>query len=272
MSAWHTGSVRWVAIVALASGCGRFGFDGTADATAIDGTPPDARVCIPVGHDEDADGLDDACDVCPHLPDTAQPDADGDGVGDACDPEPANGRQRIVLFDPMTTLGANGWTTNAQVAAGTDEIVIAMPGGTGAYFRSHVPGNDTFVIGGATGDANLATQHLMALLVGDSNGPGTYYCEHYDGGANSNLFFTLTTDGATFDHPASTPIPRFANQRGMLRYEIDASEVRCATTWGLADERSVRSPRPAIATDVFTIYAENVELRVHYFLHISSGG
>lgn len=263
--------VRWVALVVLASGCGRLGFDGVdpGDAITSDSSPADARVCTAVGHDEDTDGIDDACDVCPHLPDAAQPDADGDGVGDACDPEPANGRQRIELFDPLTQLGANGWMMQSQVASGTDEIVIAMPNGSGTYFRAHVPDRDTFVIGGFTGNANLAQQHLVALLMERSTGPGAYYCEIYDGGADSNLFFTLTTDGATFDHPASAPVPRFANQQGMLRYEIDSTTVRCATTWGLTTERATTPVvRPAIDTDLLTIYAENVELHVQYFLHI----
>lgn len=37
----------------------------------------------------DADGVGDACDVCPDVYDPAQTDTDGDGVGDACDVCPA---------------------------------------------------------------------------------------------------------------------------------------------------------------------------------------
>jgi hypothetical protein len=37
-----------------------------------------------------ADGVGDACDVCPSIPDPDQGDADGDGVGDACDLCPAD--------------------------------------------------------------------------------------------------------------------------------------------------------------------------------------
>jgi len=39
--------------------------------------------------DGDADGLGDACDICPEDPDPAQLESDGDGHGDACDNCPA---------------------------------------------------------------------------------------------------------------------------------------------------------------------------------------
>src|SRR5438128_1554131 len=69
------------------------------------------------GHDEDGDGVGDACDVCPHVPDPQQLDSDGDGVGDACDPEPMNPRQQIVFFDPFTEL-SSGW----KQAVGTEHV------------------------------------------------------------------------------------------------------------------------------------------------------
>jgi len=49
-------------------------------------------------NDHDDDGRGDACDVCPHLPDTGS-DADGDGVGDGCDPNPTTAGDRIAFFD-----------------------------------------------------------------------------------------------------------------------------------------------------------------------------
>jgi hypothetical protein len=91
--------------------CGRMGFDpiATGDGGATPGdTPRDTAgdtsmsKCEETGHDEDADGIDDACDQCPHVADPTQPDADGDGVGDACDPSGATS-ERIVFFDPFTS-------------------------------------------------------------------------------------------------------------------------------------------------------------------------
>src|SRR5579883_331732 len=79
--------MRWTAVVVLAA-CGR-----------VDFAPRPVDAPSPVmGHDEDGDGVPDAIDVCPHIPDPAQLDRDGDGIGDACDPEPDVPRQHLALF------------------------------------------------------------------------------------------------------------------------------------------------------------------------------
>ena len=75
------------------AGCGRLGFergDVAGDAGDEDGAGP-------TGHDEDADGVADAVDDCPHLA-GPQLDGDGDGVGDACDPHPTEAGDRLLLF------------------------------------------------------------------------------------------------------------------------------------------------------------------------------
>lgn len=75
-------------LLALAA-CGRVGFDPRGDATSV-----------PIGHDEDGDGVADVEDVCPHLADS-QRDGDGDRVGDACDPNPVDPRDTIARFATM---------------------------------------------------------------------------------------------------------------------------------------------------------------------------
>ena len=52
--------------VLLVAGCGRVAFGDLPEDAGGDGAP-DALPCVPVGHDEDRDLIDDACDVCPHL-------------------------------------------------------------------------------------------------------------------------------------------------------------------------------------------------------------
>lgn len=95
---------RSVALIALA-GCGRLGFEavaghdgdgGTGDGPIVD-VPSDV---VPLGHDEDGDGIRDVDDPCPHLAGDAA-DGDGDGVGDLCDPRSGTPGDAIAAFYTM---------------------------------------------------------------------------------------------------------------------------------------------------------------------------
>jgi hypothetical protein len=83
----------------------------TIDAAApVDsgGDPDAAAPCVASGHDEDGDGVVDACDNCPHVANREQADVlDHDGVGDACDPRPSEAGDRLLRFVAFDTLPAD---------------------------------------------------------------------------------------------------------------------------------------------------------------------
>src|SRR5205814_6795045 len=63
--------------------------------------------CEPPAPDRDGDGVPDAIDNCPAIPNSDQADADGDGVGDACDPCPHD-PSCLPLGAPGSGRGGNG--------------------------------------------------------------------------------------------------------------------------------------------------------------------
>lgn len=260
-------------LVALLGACGRLGFETAGDGRGsdgpgdmpIDGTVP---VCTTVVHDEDGDGIDDVCDVCPHVADATQGDVDGDRVGDVCDPEPAIARQRIVVFDPFTSL-APAWTrAQGSEAVVADMLVLSAVGSSRRVSRPMTVAHDTFIVGGTSG-ARGSGVHLFAIRITPLQGPGAFYCEMYDNGTQSNVMFTYTLDDVSYTSPSRTTFsPRFANGAGTFMYEVSSANGRCAMTWTGAST-GASAPRPAgIAAEELDLYAQNVDIRLAYFLQI----
>ncbi len=118
-------------------------------------------------HDHDRDGRGDACDVCPHIPDTGA-DLDGDGVGDACDPRPMDPGDRIAFFEGF--YGPLDWT---QVIGGTWQSangVLVQPDAGAVYqlVRMDQQYNNVFVEVRlhVAQEAQNASRHSTGIVLG----------------------------------------------------------------------------------------------------------
>lgn len=248
------------AVLLLVAACGRIGFDDHS-ASAIDATP-----CMPAGtHDEDLDGIVDSCDVCPHLSDAAQPDRDGDRVGDGCDPEPEQPRQRIVVFDPFTSLDA--WSLSNTGSAGDESVKLGGVAAQGSLRRAFVPANDTLVIGARTGITGNG-QRMIAILFQETTAGQIFYCELFETDTAATLMLTYTLDGMTYVHPGFAPAPGLANGRGSLTASVDATAGTCALAWNGVAASTTGARPPEIDAQVLGLYAENVEAELDYFVQI----
>jgi len=225
----------------------------------------EARSCL--GHDEDGDGVADACDVCPHLADD-QADRDGDGVGDACDPHPDDAIDHLAYFDPFTAPD-DIWLFRESTPTylGDDLDLDATPEGT--YFAARFqmpPGTGTFVYGAeiVAVDPGKAQLSLSAY-----QGPGYYYCElDAEAGQGTQLAQTYTRDNASYDRLAMADAADLAPGELTMALTTSPATFTCATSWVAA---GLTSDVPAgIVPNVVEMGTNHAHMRWHWFVAITS--
>jgi hypothetical protein len=249
----------WWVLVVVGAGC-RFNFDEL-------GLP----CAAPVGHDEDGDGVDDACDGCPHIAETQPIDRDGDGVNDPCDPSPGSPRERIAAFDPFVTAGA-GWEVGGTVTPSYTNDSFVVDTRTGILYlrrdQPAMPSGDVFELGGALGGQSGSEAKLS--LVVESAAVPYYYCELQDLQASVGFDLAWTynaVDYFTGDmHAMQEPL---ANGPFTITMAIAPPTVTCQTHW--PPTANIPNPIPSGITQAglaFQVY--NLDVRIDYFIHIHS--
>ncbi len=250
--------VGWIVVLAA---CGRFGFDAGVDGSS-------ARSCAaPVGHDEDGDGIDDACDGCPHIADPDQIDSDGDGVDDICDPNPTVATESIARFDPFTSLSPM-WTVIGVVpTVSGDSITIDALGTSAVIELDDPPTLDYYEFGGAIGAAQPPDVKVEIYIKGPQ--AGYYYCELYDhGGATINFDLAYTLDGTNYSTGPITDLQApLANAPYVISLDQRPPNVGCGTKWPPGDTDHEPIPPGLAATSVgFHVNAD--QIRIDYFIQI----
>jgi hypothetical protein len=246
--------------------CGRVAFDPIAPSDgAADGA---AHLCAaPVGHDEDGDGVDDACDGCPHIADPDQVDTDLDGVDDICDPNPTQPIDSIAFFDPFVTQ-LPVWTLKPGFTYQNDQLVVDERTSNWAAKLAVTPAHDQFTVGAHLG-ASGTGQRQLSIWIENTVGY-IYYCEVNDDGTG-NVDITLSYDDASGFHtidgaPAPGPL---GNGVAMLTITEDPVTAKCRGTWQGTTGQYMGTP-PAITPSNITIYVLGLQAQLDYFLQIHS--
>jgi hypothetical protein len=262
MRAWW-----WLTVV----GCGRVGFDAvgtTGSMTDGQGDSSSQMACAaPVGHDDDGDGVDDACDGCPHLADPAQPDRDDDGVDDLCDPHPDTVGDHIADFDPFVTLRPE-WQLDAGITLGTDQLLIDASNVVILHANWFLtPMRDTFAIRGHV--SNVAASGQRQLNVRLRVGNAFYYASLLDPGSGStSASVAYTLDNSTFTGLVNMPMPgAFMNGDFVLTLVTDPPNLIARVSWGSTDATLTGVP-PAITPDHVDIAALGVNIQLGAFVRI----
>lgn len=247
-------------MLAMVAGCGRLSFER---AMPIDSAVVDVTRCVGVSHDEDGDGVDDACDVCPQLGGD-QLDSDGDGVGDACDI--AATEQQRALFDPFTSARPD-WMFDPRVTYQADSVGLPAVNMAIGIQLTDTPGRNVFEVGGRM-LAGGTGSHQVAIHVGESATTNNYYCELFEAG-NLNLMLTHTADGVNFDNIAVVPIGG-AFDTGAYRLVMihTPPDVTCIATWdGMRYETTGAAPA-TVPAEIMYIAAANIDTELDYFVRL----
>lgn len=261
------GAMRALLVLGLASSCDYvFRLDHVEDPTV----GSDAGPCTPVGHDEDGDGTDDACDACPQR-DEAQADEDSDGVGNLCDPNPSEKGDRLVRFFSFGTPDRDlAWSRDSEWTFNGDDLLF-----TGLAAESYAELLDPMVVPpfevqvAVTLEAVDLAQRAYFVINGN-DGPGIKLeCspEHASLTTDIVTAYTHSVDSSGYeevDLPSDSYAP---GKRFLVRLTARTGtnpRMICTFDGGVARSATALINAQPSTTPVFNLVGRNSVLRVHW--------
>jgi hypothetical protein len=129
------------------------------------------------GHDEDGDGIVDACDACPVVPNEDPKNMDGDALPDACDPHPAMPGDSIGAFFPFDTMpagfsAASGSITDWHVER--DALSIDIGAMTDIIVVDVGFANQALVLGGDAISVRTDATSVLSAIIDANKDASTY--------------------------------------------------------------------------------------------------
>lgn len=204
--------------------------------------------CEPIGHDEDQDGIDDACDACPHVADPDQLAVnDSDAVGDICDPSPDP--DQIVLFESFAGPSAQGrWRdqTNQWTIPDDDNLTFnsPMPDIQAVFSGTNQPAPPFTLEYRITIDDINELGDVSVVVDADAAGEGVLCGIIRFSGAEDRAFVEDERRGSGPTSPGELDIQNNAGFTVTMRYEPPSATCVVAPSMGVAATATIALTAP----------------------------
>jgi hypothetical protein len=220
---------------------------------------------------EDGDALGDACDPCPAIADDMNVDSDGDGVGDLCDPHIGT-PDHIVLFEGFHHGLPAGWTTSGGTWVADQDGILGTPDmSTHARLEMPYTGMTSVTISAGITPRVLPAADLngTAGVIGGSDMVDVITCALYQMAGPTQLFEAFESKGGTVD---TKPWTYLVDTQYRIELTTDlAHAIDCKVTSGSTSTTTAITLPVAmpVANRNFGVYLDELAARVEWVMVIS---